>query len=203
MNYDTCFQTPFFHVEKSTEEFEGRPYYRIVNGNGVILCVLDHLDRFVLVNQFRPNLGYVTREFPAGGIDNGETPLEAAHRELIEETGLVASFIALGTFRLQMNRMVHQEHLFFGLESQSHDKVPAPEILITERVLRSVFFSDAKYRTGFEHLAALGLLQKASIDLGVDIRTATYSAIHTAFLRRKSHLEAQDTSPQNSEMGDL
>ena len=190
MNFDTCFQTPFFHVEKSTEEFEGYPYYRIVNGNGVIVCVLDELDRFVLVNQFRPNLGYVSHEFPAGGIDFGETPLEAAHRELIEETGLVASFIALGSFRLQMNRMVHLEYLFFGLEIQPHDKEPAPEPLFTERVPRSVFFSDAKYQTRFEHLGALGLLQKASIDLGVDLRSATYSAIHTAFLQRKSHLVA-------------
>jgi len=43
----------------------------------------------LLVEQYRPPLGKRTLEFPAGLIDEGETPQEAALRELHEETGYV------------------------------------------------------------------------------------------------------------------
>jgi 8-oxo-dGTP pyrophosphatase MutT (NUDIX family) len=44
----------------------------------------------ILVRQFRPPVGSYTVELPAGLIDEGETPAQAAVRELHEETGLVA-----------------------------------------------------------------------------------------------------------------
>lgn len=45
--------------------------------------------RVLLVKQFRPPVGAVTVELPAGLIDEGEAPAEAALRELCEETGFV------------------------------------------------------------------------------------------------------------------
>jgi ADP-ribose pyrophosphatase len=44
-------------------------------------------ERIVLVRQFRPPVGKVCLECPAGLIDKHETAHEAAHRELQEETG--------------------------------------------------------------------------------------------------------------------
>ncbi|XP_030006741.1 ADP-sugar pyrophosphatase isoform X2 [Sphaeramia orbicularis] len=46
-----------------------------------------HKDCVVMVKQFRPPMGCHTLEFPAGLIDEGETPEVAALRELKEETG--------------------------------------------------------------------------------------------------------------------
>lgn len=43
----------------------------------------------VLQRQFRPALGKYIIEFPAGKIDPGESYIEAAARELKEETGLI------------------------------------------------------------------------------------------------------------------
>lgn len=50
-------------------------------------------DRLVLVRQFRPGPCVETLETPGGVIDGDETPLEAAIRELAEETGYVAKSI--------------------------------------------------------------------------------------------------------------
>ena len=44
----------------------------------------------ILVRQFRFGTGEVSTEIPAGMVDAGETPLEAAQRELMEETGHAA-----------------------------------------------------------------------------------------------------------------
>ncbi|XP_060048151.1 ADP-sugar pyrophosphatase isoform X2 [Erinaceus europaeus] len=46
-----------------------------------------HYECIVLVKQFRPPMGGYCLEFPAGLIDDNESPEEAALRELEEETG--------------------------------------------------------------------------------------------------------------------
>lgn len=43
--------------------------------------------RFVMERQFRQGLGKTCFEIPAGVMEKGETALEAARRELMEETG--------------------------------------------------------------------------------------------------------------------
>ena len=56
------------------------------------VCVLPIKEdgNVIFVNQFRYAFNKVTLEAPAGKLDEGEEPLEAAKRELREETGAVA-----------------------------------------------------------------------------------------------------------------
>lgn len=53
----------------------------------VAIVALDKTGKVLLVRQYRTALERVVVEVPAGKIDPGETPEEAVHRELSEETG--------------------------------------------------------------------------------------------------------------------
>jgi ADP-ribose pyrophosphatase len=55
-------------------------------------------NQVLMVRQFRYGIGQETLEFPAGAIEDGQTPLDAVKRELLEETGGLGSAIeAVGT----------------------------------------------------------------------------------------------------------
>jgi ADP-ribose pyrophosphatase len=55
-------------------------------GSAVMMAV-DNRKRILLVRQYRVPARDYLWELPAGRLDQGETPLQAARRELIEETG--------------------------------------------------------------------------------------------------------------------
>jgi ADP-ribose pyrophosphatase len=56
------------------------------HGSAVMMAV-DARKRILLVRQYRVPARDYMWELPAGRLDKGETPLQAARRELIEETG--------------------------------------------------------------------------------------------------------------------
>ena len=56
-------------------------------GAVLIIAKLVPSGKLILIRQFRPPAGKTILEFPAGLLDPGETPAEAAVRELREETG--------------------------------------------------------------------------------------------------------------------
>jgi 8-oxo-dGTP pyrophosphatase MutT (NUDIX family) len=55
------------------------------------VLALDDADRVLLVGQHRYALDAWSWELPEGGVPAGETPLDGARRELLEETGVAAS----------------------------------------------------------------------------------------------------------------
>ncbi len=59
------------------------------NGSAVMMAV-DDKKRVLLVRQYRLPADQYMWELPAGKVDEGEKPLQAAKRELVEETGYTA-----------------------------------------------------------------------------------------------------------------
>lgn len=58
-------------------------------GGAAVLPILAD-GRIVLIRQYRPALGRMLWEIPAGRLEAGETPEDCVHRELAEEAGYVA-----------------------------------------------------------------------------------------------------------------
>lgn len=77
------------HVRTADGHESTREYLRHP-GAVMVIPLLDD-GQVVLERQYRYPLGRSLIEFPAGKIDPGEVLLECARRELLEETGYVAS----------------------------------------------------------------------------------------------------------------
>lgn len=63
----------------------------VLHNGGVTIIAQPDPEKIVIIKQFRYPIGKAIWEVPAGRLRIGEVPLEAAKRELKEETGYIAS----------------------------------------------------------------------------------------------------------------
>jgi ADP-ribose pyrophosphatase len=121
---ETVYQGKFVTIRHDTLNLDGKEYIREVveSGTGVLIAAVTDKNQIILIKQYRHNHGNVY-EVPAGAIKPGETPLQAAKRELKEETGIRAkSWKLISTH----HNGVHNEGLnyFFLAKDISVDDKP-------------------------------------------------------------------------------
>lgn len=78
-------------VRKEVQNSDGNIFLweTVTYGGNASVVIPLYKGNFVFVRQFRPTVEDFLLEFPAGRIENGETPIVCARRELEEETGLI------------------------------------------------------------------------------------------------------------------
>lgn len=69
---------------------EIEPFYTCHSRSFAVIVARNEAGEYLCVRQYRPGVARVTTEFPAGAIESGETPFDAAKRELLEETGFAS-----------------------------------------------------------------------------------------------------------------
>jgi ADP-ribose pyrophosphatase len=93
----TVFKGRVFSIDVEKRRFpNGREHeVQIVrHGPSVVLIPVDGNGHVVLIRQYRASVDRELWEFPAGRVDAGESPEDAARRECEEEIGLVPRDIA-------------------------------------------------------------------------------------------------------------
>lgn len=92
-------------------------YYVVELPPSVIVVPLLPGNQVMMVKQYRHPVGEISLEFPGGFIDEGETPLEAARRETLEETGhSFANYIYLGRIAANPGVLNNFTHFFLATD---------------------------------------------------------------------------------------
>ena len=95
-NVETVYDARIFKLKKATFRRDGRqgqgpfahPYYYLDSCDWVNIIPVTPDHKVVLIRQFRAGLNSIILETPGGMVDaEDRSPVEAARRELLEETG--------------------------------------------------------------------------------------------------------------------
>lgn len=136
---------------KSETIFEGKliklqvDHVRLPNGKSATRELVKHPgavavlaftsdNRLVVVEQYRKPLEKVTVEIPAGKLEQDEEPLQCAKRELVEETGYVATKWAhLVSFYTSPGFADEQLHLYVAEDLQAGQSQPDDDEFVNTR----------------------------------------------------------------------
>jgi len=117
-------------------------YMHVVRGDYVLVVAIDAEDNIVMEYHYRRATDDFYWEVPAGGIDKGETPEEAALRELKEETGYSADVIRTIQVDPQPGFIKMKAYVVFcklkGQKSQPQREIDEEEMIVKNVTLDEV-----------------------------------------------------------------
>ncbi len=150
-------------VEMDLPSRDGQVHRRayVRHPGAVVLLPLLDTDTIVMIENERTGVGETLIELPAGTRNPGETPLQTAARELIEETGydatdldIVCEFYSAPGLGNELMHLVRARNLTAG-----EQRLEATERIITrivsrsevEQLVRGRYIRDSKTLVGLQH----------------------------------------------------
>lgn len=123
-------------------------YFQVSQRDYVEIVALDSRDRILGLWRYKHGPRRVNLGLPAGYLEEGETALVAAKRELREEAGLAArKWRHLGTFTVDGNRSQSRCHVVIAFDCRSTSRVAsddfeeAKEVWLTKRAWREALLA--------------------------------------------------------------
>ena len=155
-------KTPIFRVTRDVAlDPDGFEITRAVvqHGGSAVVMPVDDRKRILLVRQYRLPAKQYLWELPAGRMDPGETVLQAARRELAEETGYKArKFEKLAVFYPSPGFLAEKMTIFLATGLKAGKQTPMEDERITmqwftpadlDKLIESGKIPDAKTQIGF------------------------------------------------------
>lgn len=134
-------------------------YYRVTMADFALVFARTEDGHVLMLRQYKHGPRRECLTFPGGAVAEGESPLEAARRELLEETGYASDrWTSFGGYVTNANQFCSRAHLFRAdgcrrVSSPTAPDLERPELLmLTERELLQ---SDVLPRIGLASHAAL------------------------------------------------
>jgi ADP-ribose pyrophosphatase len=162
-------------IEREVEFAPGRKpeiYHAVGQADYIAMLAITPDGKIPIVRQYRPAIESFTWELPAGTVDPGENAMQAASRELMEETGYPSRKLhPLGTFAPCSGRLANKVHSFF---IEAGEKAPdhKPEAGIEVRLVSPAELAGIIKAGQFDPQQHLGTLMLARLHGLLDLPIA-------------------------------
>ena len=138
-------------------------FHSITQRDYVAALAMTRSGRIPLVRQYRPAVEGYTWEFPAGTVDDGETPAQAMAREIIEETGLRPEAVhEIGSYHPDSGRLSVRSTGYFAICADD-DPRPVHEAQLEVRFVTLGELLELVDTGDFRHQLHVALLTSAVV----------------------------------------
>ena len=175
----TVAKSNLFEIEALSLDFsngEQRTFERISGNNkrgSILVAAISEANDLMLVREYGAGLDQMVLAFPKGLVDEGETPQQAADRELMEEIGWRGNeWLSLGLLAASPGYMTSQTHVFAardltpkqleGDEPQPLDLIRWPISKIAD-LISNPEFVDARSVAALFYLQQSGWLDEVDV----------------------------------------
>ncbi|MGY8998240.1 MAG: NUDIX hydrolase [Alphaproteobacteria bacterium] len=151
---------------------EVAPYFRIDMRDFAIVHATAKAGEVLVLNLYRHGPRRIELALPGGLIDDGETPLVAAQRELMEETGYHATnWRTLGSYIMNSNYGCGRCHVFMASEAEQVAEPDSGDLEDAELLLmppEDLLGAVGQGRVGvMGHAAAIAMVTAAKVGFPV------------------------------------